>query len=102
MGDYKLSSLAEDDLDSIGSYTLENWGVAQAARYLTDLEDCCQLLADTPGLGRNCDDILPGLFRQEQGKHVVFFRRTVEGIRVLRFLHERMLPELHLFEDDDE
>ena len=102
MGVYKLSSLAEDDLNSIGAYTLENWGAAQAVRYLTELEDCCQLLADTAGLGRSCDDILPGLFRQEQGQHVVFFRRTTSGIRVLRFLHERMLPELHLFEVDDE
>jgi toxin ParE1/3/4 len=102
VGVYELSSLAESDLDSIGSYTVENWGAAQAVRYLADLEDCCQLLADSPGLGRSCDDILPGLFRQEQGKHVVFFRRTASGVRVLRFLHERMLPELHLFEDDDE
>ena len=69
---------------------------------LAELEDCCQLLADTPGLGRACDDILPGVFRREQGKHVVFFRRTASGIRVLRFLHGRMLPEHHLLEDDDE
>lgn len=101
MAGYRLSSLAEVDLIAIGSYTLERWGAQQAARYVSALEDACQLLVDTPTLGRPAAHILPGLFRLEQGKHVVFFRRGPDGIRVLRFLHQSMLPELHLIEDDE-
>jgi plasmid stabilization system protein ParE len=38
----------------------------------------------------------------EQGKHVVFFRREPEGVLVSRILHERMLPERHAIDDDEE
>jgi plasmid stabilization system protein ParE len=38
----------------------------------------------------------------EQGKHVVFFRREPRGILVFRILHERMLPERHVIDEEDE
>jgi plasmid stabilization system protein ParE len=37
----------------------------------------------------------------EQGKHVVFFRREPGGILISRILHERMLPERHLMDEDE-
>jgi len=102
VGRYTLSLLAEGDLDDIGAYTRREWGDAQCARYLDQLENACQFLADDSRRGRPCDDIRPGLFRYETGRHVVFFRRLPSGIRVQRFLHDRMLPEIHDLEDDDE
>jgi plasmid stabilization system protein ParE len=42
------------------------------------------------------------LRRREQGKHVVFYRRDGGDILILRILHERMLPELHIGEAADE
>jgi plasmid stabilization system protein ParE len=42
----------------------------QCVRHLGQLEACCQRLAQDPELGRACDQIRPGLFRYEQGKHV--------------------------------
>jgi toxin ParE1/3/4 len=102
VGRYVLALLAEGDLDDIGVYTQREWGDAQCVRYLDQLENTCQLLADVPQRGRACENIRPGLFRYETGRHVVFFRRLPDGIRVLRFLHDRMLPEIHEFEDDDD
>jgi toxin ParE1/3/4 len=81
--------------------TLRAWGEAQTIRYLDALEACCQMLADNPGAGRPCDDVRPGLYRKEQGNHVIFFRRQTEAIKVSRILHERMLPGRHLFDDAD-
>jgi plasmid stabilization system protein ParE len=43
----------------------------------------------------------PGLYRREQGKHVIFFRRESGGILVSRILHDRMLLEKHAFTDED-
>src|SRR5262249_14150912 len=43
-----------------------------APRYLGEFEACCQQLADDPERGRSCDQFRPGLFRYEQGKHVIF------------------------------
>jgi len=89
-------------LVSIGVYTLRAWGSAQAVRYLEELETCCQMLADNPAAGRSCDHVRPGLRRMEQNKHVVFFRREPGGILVSRVLHERMLPERHVIDEEDE
>ncbi|MFZ5891314.1 MAG: type II toxin-antitoxin system RelE/ParE family toxin [Myxococcota bacterium] len=97
-----LSQLAEGDLLDIAVYTLREWGDAQCTRYLGQLENACHLLADDPQRGRPCDDVRPGLFRYETGRHVVFFRRFPDGVRVLRFLHDRMLPEIHDLEGDED
>ncbi len=98
----RFSRAAEADLVSIGVYTLRAWGSAQTARYLDELEACCQQLADNLAAGRLCDHVRPGLRRMEQGKHVVFFRREPTGVLVCRILHERMLPERHVIDEEDE
>ena len=95
MAAFRFSRRAEADLLSIGEYTLRTWGKAQAARYIGELEMCCQTMADNPGLGRPCDDVRPGLRRLEHRKHVIFYRQQREGILISRILHERMLPDRH-------
>jgi toxin ParE1/3/4 len=99
---FRFSRRAEADLLSIGDYTLRKWGTAQAARYLGELEGCCQILADNPALGRLCDEVRPGLRRHEHGKHVLFYRQEHGGILVSRVLHQRMLPERHAIDDQDD
>jgi toxin ParE1/3/4 len=95
MAKFRLSRRAEADLLSIGEFTLREWGKSQAARYLGEIETCCQMLADNTALGRPCDHVRPGLRRHEHGKHVLFYRRERNGILVSRILHQRMLPERH-------
>jgi toxin ParE1/3/4 len=99
---FRFSRRAEADLLSIGDYTLHTWGKAQAARYIGELEVCCQTLADNPALGRPSDQVRPGLRRLERGKHVVFYRKVRGGILVSRILHQSMLPERHAIDDQDE
>ncbi len=43
-------------------------------------------------MGRPCDEVSPCLHRHEHGKHVVFYRLKPGGIRVVRVLHQQMLP----------
>jgi toxin ParE1/3/4 len=102
VGKFRFSRRAEADLLSIGAYTLHKWGAAQAARYLGELEACCQTLADNPALGRLCDEVRPGLQRHERGRHVVFYRQGRGGILISRILHQRMLPDRHTIDDEDE
>jgi toxin ParE1/3/4 len=99
---FRFSRRAEADLLRIAECTLRTWGKTQAARYLGEMEKCCQTFADNPALGRLCDDVRPGLRRLEHGMHVVFYRREPLGILVTRILHQRMLPERHAIEDQDE
>jgi len=86
---------------NIGEYTLRTWGRAQTARYLAELELCCQRLAANPSLGRNCDDIRPGLRRLECGAHVLFYGQRRDGILISRILHQSMLPEKHSMDDPE-
>jgi len=95
-------NLAEVDLFNIGLYTFRTWGEIQTDRYIRQLEDCCQLLADNPALGRPCDEIRPGLRRMKQGKHVVFYRQEPGGILISRILHQSILPEKQAIDDEDD
>jgi plasmid stabilization system protein ParE len=45
---FRFSHRAEADLFNIGLYTFRTWGEIQTDRYIRQLEDCCQLLADIP------------------------------------------------------
>jgi toxin ParE1/3/4 len=99
---FRFSHRAEADLFNIALYTFRTWGQTQTDRYVRQLEDCCQLLADNPALGRPCDEIRPGLRRMKQGKHVVFYREEPGGILISRILHQRMLPENQAIEDQDD
>lgn len=96
MAKYKLTRLSQADLKTILEYTLRTWGEKQAGRYISDLQACLQELADRPQIGRNCDSIRPELKRMEHGRHVVFYRQRDYGIRVIRILHQGMLPDRHL------
>jgi toxin ParE1/3/4 len=99
---FRFSRRAEADLLGIGAHTLRTWGEDQAIRYLDDLEVCCQMLAENPTLGRACDEVRPGLRRMERGRHVIFYREEGGGILVSRILHQRMLPERHAIEEQDD
>jgi toxin ParE1/3/4 len=99
MAKLRFSGRAKTDLTNIGSYSPRSWGEQQTVHYLEALEDCAKMLARNPGIGRPCDWIRPGIFRFEQGRHVIFYRREKRGILIVRFLHQSMLPDWRSFED---
>lgn len=95
MNDYTFSKLAESDLQAILDFTVDTWEGEQAEVYLDGLVDCFKRIARTPLLGRGCDELRLGIRRIEHEKHLVFYRRTKAGIRIVRVLHQRMLPNRH-------
>lgn len=92
MSTYRLGPKGASDLAEIFDYTVDIWGEQQAENYVDELARCFQMLADSPGLGRPCDLIFPGIRRFEQGKHVIFYKRDRNGIIISRILHQRSLP----------
>ena len=101
MGAVRFTARAEADLDAIAAYSLETWGLEQALEYLALLEACFRELADDRARGR-VHRPRPEYWRFEQGKHVVFFRREEGGgVLIVRVLHHRMLPALHLDENPE-
>jgi toxin ParE1/3/4 len=92
---YRLARLAESDLKSIVRYTMKTWGRAQTIRYRQGLQNCFQLLADNPSIGRSCDSIHPGLRRFEHG---VFYLAQPDELLIVRVLHQQMIPHKPHFE----
>jgi len=83
----RFSRRAEADLLSGVSYTLRTWGEDQADRYIDNLERCCRMLAESPGLGRASDSVRPGLRRMECGTSFT------TGGRMAVFCFARPSPE---------
>ncbi len=90
MADYVLSNKADADLDDIYVFSHRTFGEAEADAYFLGLGGCLQTLAENPRLGRPADDIQPGLFRHDYGRHVVFHMIESGGIFVVRILHQAM------------
>ena len=93
VANFRLTGLAEKDMESIAEYTLKEWGEKQNHIYLDEMESRFHLLANQPGLGRKCDRLGSGLLRSEVGRHVAFFRQADGGIVIIRILHQSMLPD---------
>ena len=96
---FTYTSNATADLRSIVSLTLGTWGEAQAVRYIEQIEDCCERLAENARIGRLWRRKGHVLRRMEQGSHVIFYREQPDGILVLRILHKRMLPGRQSFDE---
>jgi len=55
MAEYRLTPAAERDLESIWTYTVRQWGVEQAARYIDFLTTAFAELADSPKTAPSCE-----------------------------------------------
>jgi toxin ParE1/3/4 len=87
MADFRLAQEAQADLDDIGRYTQDVWGVPQRTAYLTLLDQAFHRLARKPGLGRARPDIRPDLRSYVCQRHVILYRLTDQGVQILRILH---------------
>lgn len=96
MAECRLSPVAERDLESIWTYTVRQWGVEQADRYVDFLTSAFAELADSPKTAPACDHIRSGYRRWGVERHMVYFRVTDYGIAVIRVLHHRMDAPRHL------
>lgn len=95
-GRFVLTPRAQADIDEIWDYTADRWGLDQAETYTRQLSKDIQTVADSPSLGRECNEVRPGYRQYPSGSHVLFYRVTGSGIDVVRILHERMDYERHI------
>jgi toxin ParE1/3/4 len=93
---YTYSKCAERDLIKIYHDTVKEWGIAQADKYDTELENTVDLLANNPNLGRNCNEIRGELKRHEHGRHIIFYRKRKADIFIIRIIHGSMDVKRHL------
>lgn len=86
---YVLSDEADNDLNDIFDYTEQEYGFDQAILYLTAFETLFKRLVSNLEIGRQRDEIKPGLYSLTEQQHVVFYRIFKKQIRIIRVLHGR-------------
>jgi len=84
------------DIADIGLESERRWGAAQREKYVGEISDRIDQLAERPELGPVNDAERPGLRRLRVGSHIVFYRFNETRLLVVRVLHQRMDLNRHL------
>ena len=85
---YRLSTLAEQDLDEIWSYVADDASPETADRLIDDIVDRFNLLAEQPGMGRVSPEFGPGVQSFAVENYVVYYRQEGD-VLIARVLHGR-------------
>ena len=101
MGAFRVSSYADEDIESIFRYTVKKWGFDQADSYCELLASARDRIAANPFLpgSKNREDLAAGCRTFRCGKHVYFFRIRDSTVEIARILDETMDFEKHVSEE---
>lgn len=86
MPSYALSRAADKDLTDIYAFTYTEFGERQAEAYFQSIEDCLTRLAENPRLARDAGAIRKGYQQFVHRHHTIYFKRTRDGILIVRVL----------------
>jgi toxin ParE1/3/4 len=106
----RISHPAEADLENIFALSFERWGADGLARYSALIEAAFRAVAANPTgpTTRDRSSLVPGLRSLHlrnartaravhQPAHLIYYRAVDDGsIEIVRVLHERVDPSLHL------
>jgi toxin ParE1/3/4 len=95
---YTISNEATRDLEKIWLYTLENWSMEQADRYINLIIDEIENIAKDPLSGNDFGELRKGYFRTRVKSHFIFYKISSrrKEVEVVRILHQRMDIESRL------
>ncbi len=97
MGNYNLSSRAQNDFVEIYKYGSKIFGAVPAAEYLAEIEDFLMELAERPQLAREASTVSNGLKFYNFKAHVIFYTfDSLNTIFIVRILGKRMNFVEHL------
>ena len=96
MKDIRLSRRAETDLRKIRTYTVSQFGIEQADRYLSNIQEAFNILLTHPKAGKPADDVRKGYRMLGIGSHVIYYALNDDYIDIAAILHQRMNPILQL------
>ncbi len=95
---YKISKLAESDLENIWLYTFEEWSLEQADYYYDLIMDEIEYIAENPKTGKDFNEVRKGYFRSRVKSHFIFYKINLkeEKVEIIRILHQQMDIDLHI------
>ena len=80
---------AESDLDEIWWYIAQD-NLVNADKFIDEIETTCRKIAQFTSMGRNRDELHPGLQSFPVGKYLIFYMPINGGIEIIRVLHGMM------------
>ena len=84
---YRVTKLAERDLDGIFVYWAKRAGQEVADRILDSIVERFWLLGEHPDAGKHSEDIAAGVRCFPAGKYLIYYRDTRQGTDILRVFH---------------
>ena len=81
---------AENDLEKIYLFSIENWGLRQAEKYQDDLFEGMQLISKTPKLGKVYPFSIQEYRKYHVNRHLIFYRIDSKKCEIIRILHDSM------------
>lgn len=93
---YYISKEVANDLEGIWVYTVENWSIEQAERYLGLIFEEIEYLCRKPESAKDYSHVRKGYFCSKVKSHLIFFKLNKTSLEVIRILHEMMDVERHL------
>ena len=100
MSAFRVSSYADEDIESIFRYTVRKWGFDQADSYYELLASARDHIAANPFLpgSKDREDLAAGCRTFPCGKHMYFFRIRDNIVETARILHQSMDFAKHVSE----
>jgi len=89
MGNYELSKSADEDFETIFNYGIDTFGLEQALKYQTSINQRFEELAEQPKLYQAVDHIHKGYRRSVCGSHSIYYRIESKGILIMRILGQQ-------------
>ncbi len=84
---WRLTPAARSDMRAIWRYSVKNWGIDQADKYVRQIERDLTAAAEGSPLVQRFDNF----WRIKSGRHLCFFTKLENGgLEIIRILHERM------------
>ena len=92
MARYRLTSVADQKIESIYEYSLIRFGEAQADAYFLGLHDLLELLASNPLIGQREPNLGHDMRRFLYEAHIVFYRPVPDGVLIVDLKGVRQRP----------
>ena len=93
---YQLTEPARAEILELYLYGIEKFGLVQADRYLSSLEERFGMLAEFPRMGRAAPRLGKDVRRHEYKSHVILYRLAEATVIILAVVHGRSLINLEL------
>lgn len=93
---YRLFPRAQQDLEEIWLYTLQQWSPTQADSYVSNILSACKALAAGEKIGLNASEIRKGYFKYFSTSHTIYYKISPQHLDVIRILHQSSDINTHL------